>query len=176
MPETKLFIRNLPWSCDEAMLRRTFSPFGEVVFSRLCRDHDTGKTRGFGFVAYCSKKEADAAKEALNGSNIGGRAIEVRDCEDRPEGNVTVGGPTAKRVRSEGSPETNSREGGYSGERVACRLFARGECTRGDTCRFTHILPPPLPPPSSFASSASSSSSWGDDGAAARKRSRQRDD
>ena len=73
----KLFVGSLPWSVDDAQLGEIFAPYGEVVSARVVTDRDSGRSRGFGFVEFASGDAAQAAIEALDGSMIEGRAINV---------------------------------------------------------------------------------------------------
>lgn len=73
----KLFVGSLPWGVDDAQLGEIFAPYGEVVSARVVTDRDSGRSRGFGFVEYASGDAAQAAIEALDGSMIEGRAINV---------------------------------------------------------------------------------------------------
>jgi len=52
-------------------------------------DRETGRSRGFAFVEMSDAREADQAIAGLNGSNLGGRAINVNEARpkaDRPHG------------------------------------------------------------------------------------------
>jgi len=52
-------------------------------------DRMSGRPRGFGFVTMSTPEEAQKAIEALNGAQLGGRALTVnvaRPREDRPPG------------------------------------------------------------------------------------------
>ncbi len=73
----KLFVGSLPWGVDDAQLGEMFAPYGEVVSARVVTDRDSGRSRGFGFVEYASGDSAQAAIEALDGSMVEGRAINV---------------------------------------------------------------------------------------------------
>ena len=83
-----LYVGNLPWSTTEADLMRIFSRHAEVIAARVASDRETGRSRGFGFVEVADE-QAQAAIDALNGSQLDGRAItvnEARPREDRPRG------------------------------------------------------------------------------------------
>lgn len=86
MNNKKLFVGSLPWAVDDAKLRDLFSQFGNVVSAQVVKDRETGRSRGFGFVEMSTDEEAQAAVNALNGTDIDGRKIIVniaRPREDR---------------------------------------------------------------------------------------------
>lgn len=82
--QNKLFVGGLPWAVDDAQLQEVFAPYGEVTSARVVTDKFTGKSRGFGFVEYATDEQAQAAVDALDGSDLGGRAINVNIA--RPKG------------------------------------------------------------------------------------------
>lgn len=47
-----IFIGNLNYHMNEGDIAIVFSEFGEIVDIRLMRDRETGKSRGFCFLAY----------------------------------------------------------------------------------------------------------------------------
>ena len=77
-----LYVGNLPWSAREEDLTETFSQYGEVVNSRIIRDRQTGRSRGFGFVEVADE-DAEAIIAALNGKDFGGRVITVSEARDK---------------------------------------------------------------------------------------------
>lgn len=82
--QNKLFVGGLPWAVDDAELQEVFAPYGEVTSARVVTDKFTGKSRGFGFVEYATDEQAQAAIDALNESELGGRTIHVNVA--RPKG------------------------------------------------------------------------------------------
>ena len=70
-----LYVGNLPHSTTEAELRNLFEAHGPVEKITLVTDRDTGRSRGFGFVEMTNANEADRAIAALNGTDLGGRAV-----------------------------------------------------------------------------------------------------
>ena len=85
----KLFVGNLPFNVTENDLQDAFAPHGTVIEAMLMLDRATGRSRGFAFVTMASDNEAQKAIEALNGKDLGGRALTVnvaRPREDRPPG------------------------------------------------------------------------------------------
>ena len=91
----KLFVGNLSFQTTENELQDTFAAHGTVMEANLMVDRMTGRPRGFGFVTMSTPEEAQKAIDALNGSQVGGRAITVniaRPREDRPPGGGGGGG------------------------------------------------------------------------------------
>ncbi len=87
---TKLYVGNLPHSVNNDELQNMFQPHGTVVSAQVIADRDTGHSKGFGFVEMATQDEADAAIEALNGSESGGRQLTVN--EARPKREAPRGG------------------------------------------------------------------------------------
>src|SRR6516225_7225555 len=86
---TKLFVGNLDFKVTENDLEDAFAAHGTVVEANLVTDRTTGRPRGFAFVTTSSPGEAQKAIDALNGKDLGGRAIAVniaRPREERPGG------------------------------------------------------------------------------------------
>ncbi len=86
---TKLFVGNLDFKVTENDLHDAFAAHGTVVEANLVMDRATGQPRGFGFVTMRSPEEAQKAIDALDGKDLGGRAVKVniaRAREDRPGG------------------------------------------------------------------------------------------
>lgn len=86
---TKLFVGNLDFKITENDLQDAFAAHGTVVEANLVTDRTTGRPRGFAFVTMSTPEEAQKAIEALNGKELGGRALSVnvaRPREERPGG------------------------------------------------------------------------------------------
>lgn len=85
-----LYIGNLPDSTTEAELRNAFAVYGQVDSVNIITDRDTGRARGFAFLEMGDSGSAEQAIAALNGSDLGGRTIQVNEARpkaDRPRGN-----------------------------------------------------------------------------------------
>ncbi|KAJ1305797.1 hypothetical protein OPQ81_010527 [Rhizoctonia solani] len=80
---TKLFVGNLSWNTNDDTLRNAFSNFGHVVDTIVMKDRETGRSRGFGFVTYGTKEEAEAGMEGLNEQELDGRRIRVNIANER---------------------------------------------------------------------------------------------
>lgn len=83
--EAKLFVAGLPDSISEDVLKQLFEATGgKVVSVSLPKDRTTGRPRGFGFVTLATPNEAQAARDALDGSMQAGRSISVRPFQAEP--------------------------------------------------------------------------------------------
>ena len=77
------------FNVTENDLQDAFAAHGTVVETNLMMDRATGRPRGFAFVTMGSPEEAQKAIDAMNGKELGGRALTVniaRPREERPAG------------------------------------------------------------------------------------------
>lgn len=86
----KLYVGNLSYDMDTAALESLFAQHGKVESAEIISDRDTGRSKGFGFVEMGTDNEAQAAIAALNGQEVGGRALTVN--EARPKESRGGGG------------------------------------------------------------------------------------
>src|ERR1700678_3500908 len=86
----KLYVGNLSYQVDSSELEQMVSQYAQVTSAQIINDRDTGRSKGFGFVEMSSDTEAQAAIEALNGQEHGGRALTVN--EAKPKENRSGGG------------------------------------------------------------------------------------
>jgi len=91
----RLFVGNLAYSTTEADLRAYFgavAPPSQVV---LPVDRETGRPRGFAFVEFIDRAQAEQAIQRFNGQPYNGRPLavsEARAREDRGPGGPRPGG------------------------------------------------------------------------------------
>lgn len=85
----KLYVGNLPFTATEDEVRELFSKHGTVHSVALITDRDTGRPRGFGFV---EMENHTAAMAALDGYEMGGRALRVNEAEERRDRSSGGGG------------------------------------------------------------------------------------
>src|SRR5262249_51336460 len=81
----KLYVGNLTYDVTDAALEAMFAPHGTVQSAQIIMDRDTGRSKGFGFVEMSSDQEAQNAIQALNGQQVGGRALTVNEARPREE-------------------------------------------------------------------------------------------
>ena len=92
---SKLFVGNLSYNVTENDLQDAFAAHGTVTEANLMMDRSTNRPRGFAFVTMSTPEEAQKAIDALNGKELGGRALTVniaRPREERPGGGGGGGG------------------------------------------------------------------------------------
>jgi len=82
----KLYVGNLPFETTEAELREMFEQHGPTVSVRVIMDRETGRSRGFAFVEFESDANAESALQALDGKDMGGRALRVNEAQDKQRG------------------------------------------------------------------------------------------
>jgi RNA recognition motif-containing protein len=90
---TKIYVGNLPYTCDEQQLRDLFGNEGRAVTEvAIITDRMTGQPRGFAFVNMASDDDAKRAIDALHGSVFGGRTLTVNEARPREGGGGGGGG------------------------------------------------------------------------------------
>jgi RNA recognition motif-containing protein len=83
----KIYVGNLSFRTTQQELEDLFTNYGSVQEAAVVTDRETGRSRGFGFVTMPEDSEANAAIEALNGTEIEGRTLTVNEARpktDRP--------------------------------------------------------------------------------------------
>ena len=88
----KLFVGNVSFDVTENDLQDAFAAHGTVVEANLMTDRMTGKPRGFAFVTMSTEEEAQKAIQAMNGADLGGRALTVNLARPREERSGGGGG------------------------------------------------------------------------------------
>ncbi|MBI5789815.1 MAG: RNA-binding protein [Candidatus Schekmanbacteria bacterium] len=78
-----IYVGNLSYQLTEDALKTAFEAYGEVQTAKIIVDGETGRSKGFGFVEMPEKEQAQAAIEALNGTELCERTITVN--EARPK-------------------------------------------------------------------------------------------
>ncbi|CAA7406417.1 unnamed protein product [Spirodela intermedia] len=118
-----VFVGGIPFDLTEGDLLAVFAQYGEVVDVNLVRDKGTGKSKGFAFIAYEDQRSTILAVDNLNGAKLLGRIIRVDHVSNYKKKEEEEDEEEAKRKRE---------------ARGVCHAFQRGECNRGDSCKFSH--------------------------------------
>lgn len=90
-----IYVGNLSWNLKDQDLQNLFGDHGEVSSAKIVLDKFTNRSKGFGFVEMADDAEAQAAIDALNGTEVDGRNIVVN--ESRPKEGGNSGGGFKKR-------------------------------------------------------------------------------
>ena len=88
----RLYVGNLAYSVTSEDLQEMFEQYGQVRSAQVLSDRETGRSRGFGFVEMDNDAEAEAAIEALDGNDHGGRRLTVNEAKPRTPGGGGGGG------------------------------------------------------------------------------------
>ncbi|ORY86005.1 hypothetical protein BCR35DRAFT_302638 [Leucosporidium creatinivorum] len=94
---TKLIVKNIPFEATRKEIRELFSAYGQLKSVRLPRKFDH-KTRGFAFLDFASRRDAEAAFGALEHTHLLGRHLVLQWAE---EGEADVDGLRARTGFSE---------------------------------------------------------------------------
>jgi RNA recognition motif-containing protein len=84
----RLFVGNLPYDSDETEIKELFSKAGQVTHLSIPIDRETGKRRGFAFIEFAEKAQADEAIRIFSNQAFKGRNLivnEARARESRPQ-------------------------------------------------------------------------------------------
>ncbi|MGO9094121.1 MAG: RNA recognition motif domain-containing protein [Bryobacteraceae bacterium] len=102
-----IFVGNLDFSATEESIRALFEQHGTVDKVDVITDRDTGRSRGFAFVEMPDTDAAERAIAALNGTNFGGRTLNVNEARPKADrggggghgggGGFSRGGPRQRR-------------------------------------------------------------------------------
>lgn len=96
----RLFVGNLSYSTTEADLRAYFGTVAQPSHVALPVDRETGRPRGFAFVEFPDRAQAEAAIQKFHGQILNGRPLSVSEArarEDRGPGSPRPSGPPGPR-------------------------------------------------------------------------------
>ncbi|GAA5917255.1 hypothetical protein JCM8208_006771 [Rhodotorula glutinis] len=101
---TKLLVKNVPFEATRSDLRQLFGTYGALKSVRLPRKMDN-KTRGFAFLEFATRRDAEAAFDALEHTHLLGRHLVLQwaGADDgleregeRPPTTAVVGAPSRR--------------------------------------------------------------------------------
>lgn len=127
----RLYVGNLPYSVDSSELQELFAAHGTVSQAQVISDRESGRSKGFGFVEMASDEEAEAAIQAMNGKEMGGRALTVNEAKPKESFGGGGGGRGGYGGGGGGGYGGGGGRGGYGGGRGGDR-GGRGGDRGGD--------------------------------------------
>lgn len=77
-----LYVGNLPWATTPQDLADVFKDYGQVVSSRIIKDKETNRSRGFGFVEV-SDEDVSKMIAGVDGKEYNGRILTVNEAKER---------------------------------------------------------------------------------------------
>ena len=95
----KIFVGNLSFEVTDFDLEDLFKQHGEVLSAKVILDRDTSRSRGFGFVEMNSESSTQSAIDALNRTEVKGRAINVSIAKEKTNDRSSSDGLRGNRNR-----------------------------------------------------------------------------
>lgn len=129
----RIFVGGLDQDCDEAVLEKTFTMFGEIDQVLLIRNRESGESKGFGFISFRDHTAAEDAIRRMNGVEIMGHCVTVKQAtasEDRQRGGGGRGGRGGFGRGRGGGGYDGGRRGGYDDDRRGNSYSDRGGDSR----------------------------------------------
>mmetsp|Transcript_17118 Transcript_17118/g.23536 ORF Transcript_17118/g.23536 Transcript_17118/m.23536 type:complete len:181 (+) Transcript_17118:18-560(+) len=74
-----LKVDNISFRTTPESLREKFSPYGDIGDVYIPRNFGTNEPRGFAFVRFVDKRDAEDAQRALDGAEVDGREIRIQE-------------------------------------------------------------------------------------------------
>ena len=107
----KLFVAKLPQNVTSERLKAMFESYGSVIDAKVITDRDTGMSKCYGFVEMATEEAARDAIDRLNGTEMDGKEVLVKESDPAPRSNDRGrGGP--RPGGGGGRPPFNSGGGG----------------------------------------------------------------
>lgn len=79
-----LYVGNLPWATTPQDLADLFSEYGQVISSRIIRDKESNRSRGFGFVEVADE-DAEKMISSVDNMEYNGRILTVNEARVREQ-------------------------------------------------------------------------------------------
>lgn len=79
----KLFVKNIHKDVNELELEGIFSVHGEILSTKIIYDRADWSSKGFGFIEFEKKADALKAIEAMNGKELRGKPLEVKEAVEK---------------------------------------------------------------------------------------------
>ncbi|RLN95479.1 hypothetical protein BBJ28_00007269 [Nothophytophthora sp. Chile5] len=116
-----VYVGNLAYDITEEVLRKVFDKCGSIRAVRFAEHIQTKEFRGFGYVQFHEEGPCEEAVK-LDGMVVMGRPM-----------NIDYGARDESHAQAREDLQRKLKKG-------VCHKFQQGCCTRGDDCKFAHVL------------------------------------
>ncbi|KAL6859053.1 hypothetical protein ACP4OV_018055 [Aristida adscensionis] len=112
----KIFVGGLPSTLTEDDFRNFFTNYGAVVDHQIMRDHETKRSRGFGFIVFASEQVVDNLLANGNMIDLAGSKVEIKKAEPKKSSNPppSVYGRNSRSAR-DSDPRSHPSADNYGG-------------------------------------------------------------
>jgi len=107
-----VFVGDLSPEVNDDVLAKAFSAFGTMSDARVMWDMNSGKSRGYGFLAFRDKTDAEQAIATMNGEWLGSRAIRVNWANQKTQGAAAGAVPSPRPGGAGSAPAPINFQGG----------------------------------------------------------------
>jgi nucleolysin TIA-1/TIAR len=110
-----LFIGDLSLEVDDELLNKAFQKFTSLVQANVMWDMKSGRSRGYGFVCFAEKSDAEEALQSMNGATLGDRQIRLNwaSHRDRTSRNNSVVNHSNNHNNNHNNTHNNSNNNDY---------------------------------------------------------------
>ncbi|VFQ89425.1 unnamed protein product [Cuscuta campestris] len=130
----KIFVGGIPTSISEDEFKDFFSKFGKVAEHEIIRDHDTKRSRGFGFVVFDNEQVVDTIMADGKKIDMMGTQVEIKKAEPKKPSNPAPAPAYGSNTRGRGYGDSyggvdssySSFGGGGFGPAAPYRSFGGG--------------------------------------------------
>jgi cold-inducible RNA-binding protein len=106
----RLFVGNLPYEATEVEVKNLFAAVGPVVFVSLPVERESGRPRGFAFVDFSERADAEEAVRRFHQQPFKGRALMVSEARARESHPSPSFSPRVSQPLTQGPPAALSDE------------------------------------------------------------------
>ncbi|PON96168.1 Splicing factor-like protein [Trema orientale] len=92
----KIFVGGLPRYLANDELRAHFSLYGGIIEYQIVLDHESGRSRGFGFVTFENEDAVEQIFSQRKLNELGGKQVEIKWAERKRAGGDNSGNATTK--------------------------------------------------------------------------------
>ncbi|KAI7986767.1 Heterogeneous nuclear ribonucleoprotein 1 [Camellia lanceoleosa] len=119
----KIFVGGIPPSLTEDELKEYFSSYGSITEHQIMLDHNTGRSRGFGFVTFDDEETVERIFSNGQTHELGGKQVEIKKAVPKRAGSdygsdvrMHHGGRASKSYGGFSNGAAEYGGGGYNGK------------------------------------------------------------